>query len=61
METVEYLVVGKDADAQIVIGKTLVKGLVNTRKRNLCLFCKDFFQALDLFLAVGEDINLVAL
>ena len=61
METVEYLVVGKDADAQVVIGKALMKGLVNACKRNFCLFRKDFLQALDLFLAVGEDIDLIAL
>ena len=29
METVEYLVVGEEADAQIVIGKTLVKGILD--------------------------------
>ena len=63
METVEYLVVGEEADAQIVVGKTLVKGILDGGKNHIgdSPRCENFLQTLVLFLAVGEDINLIAL
>ena len=62
METVEYLVVCKEADAQVIIGKALMKRLIYRRKdESLILRLKDLLQTFVLFLAIGKDIDLVAL
>ena len=67
MEAVEYLVVGKDADAEIIVGKAFVKGIFNGReyrpnfrRGGKLLRLEDFAKAFVLFLAVSEDIDLVA-
>ena len=62
METVKYLVVCEEADAQVIIGKALMKRLIYRRKdESLILRLKDLLQTLVLFLAIGKDIDLVAL
>ena len=61
METVEDLVVGKDADTQIVVCKALVEGILDWSEGYFCLFGKNILQALILFLTVRTDIDLIAL
>ena len=62
METVEYLVVCKEANAQVIIGKALMKRLIDRRKdESLILRLKDLLQTFVLFLTIGKDIDLVAL
>ena len=61
METVEDLVVGKHADTQVVVGKTLVESLLNGSEGYFRLFDKNIFQTLILLLTVCTDIYLVAL
>ena len=53
--------IGKETDAQIIIGKALVEGLIDGGEGNVCLFGKNIFQALILFLTICKDINLIAL
>ena len=72
MITVEYLVVGKEAEFQRVVGKTLVERMVNGGEGDGCwvmgvgglrLGCKrfkDVLQTLLLLLTVGQDIQFVA-
>ena len=43
METVEYLVVCEYADAQVIIGKTLMEGLFYRGKRYFSFFGKNIF------------------
>ena len=62
METVEDLMIGEETDAEIIVSKSFVKSLIDRRKDNiLSHFGKDILQTLVLFLAVGEDIDLIAL
>ena len=62
METVEYLVVCKEADPQVIIGKAFMKCLIDRCKDNsLILRLKDLLQTFVLFLTIGKDIDLVAL
>ena len=61
MEAVEYLVVGKYADAQIIVGKALVNGVLNRRKGNGRLLSEDIFQTLVLLLTVGTYIYMITL
>ena len=63
METVEDLMIGKETDAEVVVGKALVERLFNRRKSHIgdCPRCENFLQAFVLLLAVGEDIDLIAL
>ena len=61
MVAVEDLVVSEYAEAQVVVGKTLVEVLFDGIEQNTALFCKDVAQTLQLFLAVGQDAELVAI
>ena len=63
METVEDLMIGKETDAEVVVGKALMERLFNWRKSHIgdCPRCENFLQAFVLLLAVGEDIDLIAL
>ena len=66
METVEYLMVCKDTDSQIIISKALMESFVNAYKRALrgeriILGLEDFLQTLYLLLTIRTDIDLVAL
>ena len=63
METVEDLMIGEETDAQVVVGKTLMERLVNWRKSHIgdSPRCENFLQTFVLLLAVGEDIDLIAL
>ena len=68
METVKYLMVGKEAHLQVVVDKTLVQCLIYRCKTYLCMLtlvfgtlCKDILQALVLLGTVGQYIHLVAL
>lgn len=60
MITVEYLVVGKEAEFQRVVGKTLVERMVNGNKLNVrTSIFEDILQSLLLLLTVGQDIQLI--
>ena len=66
MEAIKYLMVGEEAELQIVVGKSLVKGLIYRLKLDprmsvirACLV-KDILQTLLLFLTVGENIEFVS-
>ena len=61
METVEYLVVGKDADPLVVIDESCMERLLHRLKTDSTLFGKDILQALQLLDAVCQDIKLVVL
>ena len=62
METVEDLVIGKEADAEVIVGKAFVKRFFYRCEDNIpSHFGKDILQAFVLFLTVGEDIDLIAL
>ena len=62
METIENLMIGKDTDVQVVVGKALVEGLIDRGKDDLLgLLGKDILQTFILFLAVGKDKDLIAL
>ena len=63
VETVENLMVGKVADAQVVIGKALVQGVVNGNKRKRIVFTlttQDVLQSFVLLLTVGQYAELIA-
>ena len=59
METVKDLVVGEDADAQVIVGKALMEGLLYGVEGYSCRFSKNIPQTFILFLAVGENIDLI--
>ena len=64
METVEYLMIGEDADTKIIVSKAFMKGLFDRGEDvpfgvSPCL--EDFLQAIILFLTVSKDIDLITL
>ena len=62
METVEYLMIGKETDAQIVVGEAFMKGFVDRCKDDtLILRLKDLLQTLVLLLTICENIDLITL
>ena len=70
VETVEYLMVGKDAQLQAVVGKTFVEGLFDSIEKHsssltanlypVALATEDVAQAFQLLLAVGKDAKMIA-
>ena len=64
VEAVEDLVVGEDAEAQVVVDEPLVDGLLHWGERHFLpsvIGGEDVFQSLQLFDAVGQHIDAVAL
>ena len=68
METVKYLVVGKEAHLQVVVDKTIVQRFFNRGKTNCTMFAlclgtlrEDILQALVLLGTIGKNIELIAL
>ena len=62
METVEDLVIGEEADAEVIVGKAFVKRFFYWCEDNIpSHFVKDILQTLVLLLTVGKDIDLIAL
>ena len=61
VETVEYLVVGEQAEAQVVVYEALVQRLVDGGEADvLVFFGEDVAQTLVLLLTVGQHVELVA-
>ena len=66
METVEYLMIGKETHVQVVIGESFVQGLIHRLElyvvvASLYLFAVEYVaQTFCLFLAVGKYVELVA-
>ena len=61
VETVEDLMVGEDADAEVAVDETLVECLVDGIEGDISRIGQYILQALVLLLAVGTDVYLVAL
>ncbi len=60
--TVEYLMVGKETSFQVIIHETSMNSFVNSCEMNVCpLFLEDALQSVCLFLAVCQNIELVAI
>ena len=60
VETVEDLVVGEEAEPEVVVDETLVQRLVDALKAEAALLCEDVLQSFYLLRAVGQHEELVA-
>ena len=60
MVAVENLVVGKDTQPEVVVGETLVQRFLDCMETHAPFLVKDVAQALQLFLTVGQNAELVA-
>ena len=61
VETIENLMVGKDAKLQVVVGKAFVESAFYAIKQDGTLFCKDITQTIQLLGTVSQDTQPIAI
>ena len=61
VETIEYLMVGKDAKLQVFVGKAFMERTFYAIEQDVTLLCKDITQTIQLLGTVSQDTQSIAI